>query len=284
MKPTTKNLTLLSLLIAGALSAQNNKRLVLHNQSFVVLNHSAFLVVDNPLPQALTVINGGHIISEGENNILKWSVGQAGNYCVPFAGKQHEDIPVSVNIPEPVTGKGALLFATYQDADKAALLSTTQTAVQDRFWRVEATGFNASSAELSLPAKDAITNAVSATNVAEVVNGHKVALQSSSHTWALSNARLTGTANVFGAAANIRLFPNPLEQSAVLSYELTQDANVQAELLNEQGMVLQSLIAQQQQGKGNHHISVNGDGLPAGAYSLRLVTGTTVQVIKFIKL
>ena len=86
-------------------------RLVL-NGAKVNINQGAYLVVDNPSTNAITRLSG-HIISEGENNIIKWNMGTTtGSYILPLGSDNTNYIPVSFT-KTAGTGSGNFLFSTY---------------------------------------------------------------------------------------------------------------------------------------------------------------------------
>ena len=61
-------------------------RLVINNNGYVVIDNSAFVVLQNPNPNALTTLGtGGNIISEGEDDVIKWEIGlTTGTYTIPW--------------------------------------------------------------------------------------------------------------------------------------------------------------------------------------------------------
>ena len=71
--------------ICLSLNAFSQARLILNNGGIVNITNSAFVVIDNPNPNAITRNTSGHIISEGEFNRVKWNINtNAGTYIVPF--------------------------------------------------------------------------------------------------------------------------------------------------------------------------------------------------------
>lgn len=131
----------------------------LHAQARLILNganitiaQGANLVVENSNADAITR-NSGYIISEGENNVIKWYIGTAtGTYTIPW-GYSNEYIPVTFT-PTAASGSGYFLFSTYHtDWNNAANLPTGVTDFSgsagsdhsafaiDRFWQLNALSY-----------------------------------------------------------------------------------------------------------------------------------------------
>ncbi len=149
-------------LVTGLLCMQQTHaqgRLVLNDNAFLVISNGASLVIDNSSPDALqTEGSGGNIISEGENNEVKWNIGSAtGTYVVPFTtlpavqGGDEVKIPLSVNITQAGSSDGNLVFATYKTNNSNAPYPSDVTNMLsdavggdgslyaiDRFWIVDA--------------------------------------------------------------------------------------------------------------------------------------------------
>lgn len=141
-------------LVVGLLTILNafgQSRLIL-NGGIVTISNNAYLVVDNPSANAI-VRNDGHLVSEGENNKVKWTAGSTtGTYSVPF-GYNGSYLPVAFT-KSSGTGNGALVFSTYHTGWKnsdfmptgitnMAGESADQSAfVLDRFWQVNAEGYS----------------------------------------------------------------------------------------------------------------------------------------------
>ena len=82
------------MLVAAHLAGNAQSRLVL-NGGIITMSNSAYLVVDNPATNAITR-NSGHIISEGENNIVRWNIANTtGTYTVPFGYGSSNYLPLS---------------------------------------------------------------------------------------------------------------------------------------------------------------------------------------------
>lgn len=130
-------------------------RLVINNGGLVNITNAAFVVIDNPNPNAITRNTSGHIISEGEFNRLKWNIGtNTGTYTVPFGIGTAEYLPVSLTTSAAAGAGGSLTFAMYGgNWVNSSYLPTGITNfvnnngsdnsafVIDRFWRVEPQGY-----------------------------------------------------------------------------------------------------------------------------------------------
>lgn len=148
MKANYFLLSFVSLLLTHVIAAQG--RLVL-NGGIITVSNGAFLVVDNPATNAITR-NSGHIVSEGENNRIKWNIGTTvGSYNVPF-GYSGSYIPVSFTKTSG-SGSGVMVFSTYHTSWKnsdhlpAGIPNMTGGIPDhspwaiDRFWQVSAQNY-----------------------------------------------------------------------------------------------------------------------------------------------
>jgi len=82
---------------------------------YLVFNPSpttpTYLVIENPNPSAISILDTSLIKSENEINKIRWShVGIGGNYIIPFGTSSNVYIPLSLNIP---SGNGSLVYSTY---------------------------------------------------------------------------------------------------------------------------------------------------------------------------
>lgn len=118
LKPAVLILVCGILSLSPALSNAQG-RLVLNNDARVVIDNGAWLVLQNPAPNAITTMGaGGMIISEAENDMIRWNVGNAaaGNtYVIPYASGLGTKIPFTCAVTGSGTGTGAssIVFATY---------------------------------------------------------------------------------------------------------------------------------------------------------------------------
>jgi len=109
-----RDITLLFLItLFGPISnLYSQNRLIFNNNSYVVMNDSCYLVIDNNSSNAITLLGtGGNIISESEFNIIKWNIGTAtGTYTIPFTKSPGNKIPFSINISPVEQGVAVFYF------------------------------------------------------------------------------------------------------------------------------------------------------------------------------
>lgn len=125
---------------------------IVFNQAGMVMSNQAKLVIENPLPDALTVNTSGGITSEGANNNVLWNIGNVSTYVLPFVS-DGTAIPVSFSTANSA-GNGIMTFSTYAGPDwqNSNYLPPTVTNVNndgtdnsnhviDRFWQINAAGY-----------------------------------------------------------------------------------------------------------------------------------------------
>ena len=141
--------------------AQNEAVLVL-NGAYINIEDGAQLVIDNPKDTAIKrTINGGHIISEDEDDIVRWNIGSNnGDYLVPFGYQTTDYLPLEFSTYGGL-GNGYYELATYGGPTflNSSYLPTgisnfvgfgapdNSPYVMDRFWRVQARNYNSSNAD-----------------------------------------------------------------------------------------------------------------------------------------
>lgn len=145
-------LILVTLWLSSISSASGQGQVIL-NGAIVNLNQGAYLVIDNSATNAITR-NSGHIISEGENNQVKWNIGTTtGTYVIPWGYGGSNYIPLSFT-KTAGTGNGYFIFSTYHTAwnnisqlpagvtniNGASGLDNS-SFVSDRFWQITAQGY-----------------------------------------------------------------------------------------------------------------------------------------------
>jgi hypothetical protein len=126
---------------------------IVFNGAILTISNGAVLVVDNPAPDALTVVSSGGISSEGPNNNLVWNIGeQAARYQVPFISSG-TSIPVLFTT-SGAAGNGRFILSTYAGSNwqNSNYLPPTVTNVNmngtdnsnhviDRFWQINPAGY-----------------------------------------------------------------------------------------------------------------------------------------------
>ncbi|MCB0791503.1 MAG: T9SS type A sorting domain-containing protein [Flavobacteriales bacterium] len=118
----TSILTLLSFASFGQAA-----RLVINDDAYIVYDVTApatqetWLVVMNPAANAITTSGtGGNIISEREQNYLRWAIGATnGNYTVPFTSPANVKMPLTYQKTTAGTGAGSVVFSTYNYGSSA---------------------------------------------------------------------------------------------------------------------------------------------------------------------
>lgn len=153
--------TLFYLLLLLTLQGYSQSRIVLNNNVRMVISNNAFVVVDNPNANAITDNSSNcGIISEGENNRIRWNVGTGtGNYTLPFYDDDNAlRIPLNINISTAGAGSGYVDFSTYDGSTwdnntyRPSMVTHTQLyfppsttnnsdKMIDRFWLLNAQGY-----------------------------------------------------------------------------------------------------------------------------------------------
>lgn len=135
-------------------------QMVINNDCYLVIDNSAFLVIDNGAANAIsTVGTGGKIISEAEDDVIKWNVGTAtGTHLIPWAtsvATGSVKIPLTINITAGGVGAGNILLSTHETATdmntpwqtgitnmcSSTTISDGSLLVADRFWLIDAANY-----------------------------------------------------------------------------------------------------------------------------------------------
>jgi len=144
---------IVSFFLAVSLNAIFAQTRLILNGAVVTLNQGVYLVIDNPAATAIAR-NSGHIISEGENNRIRWNMGTTtGTYIIPWGYSTTDYIPLTFT-KAAGTGSGYFLFSTYHTAwNNISQLPTGVTNlngvsgtdnsafISDRFWQVNAQSY-----------------------------------------------------------------------------------------------------------------------------------------------
>lgn len=106
-------------------------RIIINNNAIMTMDNGVYLVVDNGNTNAITTAGtGGNIISEEENNKIKWHIGtNTGTYTVPFTSLIGVKIPLDMVVTTAGTGAGFVEFSTYAGAtwDNETYMPSTVT-------------------------------------------------------------------------------------------------------------------------------------------------------------
>jgi len=80
----------------------------------------------------------------------------------------------------------------------------------------------------------------------------------------------------------LQIYPNPVADNSIISFNLTQNSNVKLSVYNINGQLMEALLDKTMK-KGNYQISWNATGkLISGVYLLKLETGNTKETTKVI--
>ncbi len=134
---------------------------VMLNGASIVIAQGAYLVIDNPASNAITRTTG-YIVSEGQDNRIKWNIATTtGTYLVPW-GYSATYIPITFT-KTAGTGSGNFLFSTYHTGwENSAELPTgvanmngasgtdNSAFAADRFWQINAQNYTTKPALSSL--------------------------------------------------------------------------------------------------------------------------------------
>ncbi len=134
---------------------QGQQQLIFNDNMLMVINEGQ-VVVENSDTNAIQKFGmGGGVISEAENHILNWKIGnEVGNYLVPFVSFDLVEIPLEVSVKTAGLGGGGITFSTYATTESNTPLPTgvlaplnclqeeNTNAVVDRFWSIEAGGYS----------------------------------------------------------------------------------------------------------------------------------------------
>ena len=81
--------------------------------------------------------------------------------------------------------------------------------------------------------------------------------------------------------ASLEISPNPLDESAVIRYELAVPGTVSLQLFDLSGRLMRTLVDREAQQDGMHQIVVHSEGLSAGSYVCKLTIGNA-QLSKLV--
>ena len=184
-----KNLFLIILLTLFTSAIFSQGRVVLNNDGYIVIDNGAFLVVDNGAANAIAVTgSGGKIISEAEDDVVKWNVGTAtGVHMIPWATSVATGavkIPLTVNVTAAGSGAGNLLLSTHETATATntpwasgitnMCSSVTNTDgslfVADRFWLINANGYGTKPGVTMIMGYNSAANEIGAPNTITETN------------------------------------------------------------------------------------------------------------------
>jgi len=80
----------------------------------------------------------------------------------------------------------------------------------------------------------------------------------------------------------VEVYPNPVNQKAVIDVSVPVNGNVQIDMMNQQGQKLKNLFSGFLT-KGEHRIEFEQNQLPAGVYILNIISKTSTAAIKIVQ-
>jgi len=83
---------------------------------------------------------------------------------------------------------------------------------------------------------------------------------------------------------SLLIYPNPLQESAVLEYTLTNNESINIDLYDISGILVQSFVRSEKRSKGDHKEKLDLDAsIPSGSYILTLSNGTGSSSVRVVK-
>ncbi|MDP2387132.1 MAG: T9SS type A sorting domain-containing protein [Bacteroidota bacterium] len=148
-----RNLLPVIIVYLSSLSLFSQERLILKDNAFIVLQGSAVLVLGNSDTNAITIQgSGANIISEEENNRVKWNIGTStGTYNIPFSKSAGNKIPLILSVETGGEANGSIWFSTFGGATwdnttflpsdvnsfESSCCTNNSANVIDRFWIID---------------------------------------------------------------------------------------------------------------------------------------------------
>lgn len=154
-----KKIFLFPILTLGSFYCFSQAQIVMSGSSFVVIDNSAKVVVENPNTNAIINLGTGGISTESEFDQVIWKVGtNTGSYVMPFVGAAtNTQIPFTANITGAGTGAGEIRFSTYpgpnwdnnayRPSDVTHMFDYNTNSINnslyviDRFWIIDPLGY-----------------------------------------------------------------------------------------------------------------------------------------------
>lgn len=157
------NIFFLITIIICSSNIHAQRGLVLSNNANIIIKNNGFLVLSNNggIANIDTISGGGQIISEGENNIIRWHLADTtGSFILPFGtqtiaqGGNGISIPLHYTINTAGSISGSIDFSTYEtvtdmntpwptsvtNMDNASGSDNTLYVV-DRFWKIDTNNY-----------------------------------------------------------------------------------------------------------------------------------------------
>jgi Secretion system C-terminal sorting domain len=81
----------------------------------------------------------------------------------------------------------------------------------------------------------------------------------------------------------VKLYPNPTDNEAVLSYDLPEQTTLAITLLDMNGRLIRTIQANSKKDAGTHQANIEVNDLPAGIYLVQFRTDKGVQTHKLVR-
>lgn len=219
---TMKNLGLIVFVLCNISQFLSQGRLVINDNSYIVLDNAAKIVIDNSNANAITIAGtGANIVSENASDQIVWNIGSStGNYIIPWTttpiaqGGNSTKIPFAMNITTGGNSGGQFFMSTYETSSDvntpfpsgvtslqspALGMADASLYVIDRFWINDNSSYSTKpSATLSFNYDDA-SNELGGTNTALEANLQAQRWNATSGSWELF---LFGTTNTTSNVTN----------------------------------------------------------------------------------
>jgi len=129
------------MLLGKSVFSQTPARIVFNNDAYLTMNNSVYVVIENSNSNAITELGtGGRIVSEAENNKIRWMIGTAtGIYTVPWNSN-----PATSNtkIPLTFTVAAAGVGGANQYVDFSTWEASGTTSASNAPWATGVTDMN----------------------------------------------------------------------------------------------------------------------------------------------
>lgn len=89
--------------------------------------------------------------------------------------------------------------------------------------------------------------------------------------------------NVSSDDVKLSVFPNPIFKYAHIQIELSESANIQIEVINSQGELIENILARHLN-SGTHALSWDAKSLPIGVYQILLKSDAEIKSVKVLKM
>ncbi len=100
----------------------------------------------------------------------------------------------------------------------------------------------------------------------------------------LNLTMLTGTKQPEPNALTIKAYPNPFNEEIWLEYELQEPSEINLQLFDAMGRMVQLPFSDSKMGTGRHRFGLNLEDVSAGFYWLKFSDGRRIQSMKLVKL